>query len=282
MLIIFAAGQHGPGDASQFVGDCDHYFVTWCPLGKPVHLPPETSGVILDAKQYGPSSVDQHATQIDVAALADAEQLLLAFGGVLAGHDANPGCEVPPTAKGSPVADCGHGCRQRAFSLLMRSISSVIVWTSISTCFHSCHKRSSSQRRRGLRFCSASSITPGRLLRRWMGFAAKVMPRSSKNPRISLISAVRRCTSRSRTRCMACTSSCSSVLSCAKRMFCLVTASAIASASMKSFLFDLRYGWTNWAGMSRTWCPCSRNLAPMKCAPAQASRPISDEDRFAV
>jgi hypothetical protein len=110
MLIIFAAGQHGPGDASQFIGDCDHYFVTWCPLGKPVHPLPETSGVILDAKQYGPSTVDQHATQIDVAALADAEQLLLASGGVLAGHDANPGCEVPPTAKGSPVADCGHRC----------------------------------------------------------------------------------------------------------------------------------------------------------------------------
>ncbi len=33
---------------------------------------------------------------------------------------------------------------------------------------------------------------------------------------------------------------CSCVLICTKRMFCLVTASAIASASMKSFLFDLR------------------------------------------
>jgi hypothetical protein len=38
-----------------------------------------------------------------------------------------------------------------------------------------------------VRFCSASSITPGRFLRRWMGAAAKVMARSSKNPRISLI-----------------------------------------------------------------------------------------------
>jgi len=45
---------------------------------------------------------------------------------------------------------------------------------------------------------------------------------------------------RSRTRCMACTSSCSWVLIGTKRMFCLVTASAIASASRKSFLFDLR------------------------------------------
>jgi hypothetical protein len=32
-----------------------------------------------------------------------------------------------------------------------------------------------------------------------MGSAAKVMPRSSRNPRISLISAVRRCSNRSRT-----------------------------------------------------------------------------------
>ena len=54
--------------------------------------------------------------------------------------------------------------RQRASSLLMRSISSVIALMSISVCFHSCHNRSSSQRRRGLRFCSASSITVGRLL----------------------------------------------------------------------------------------------------------------------
>src|SRR5439155_1101119 len=47
--------------------------------------------------------------------------------------------------------------RQSAFSLLMRSISSVIALMSISTCFHSCHMRWSSQRRRGLRFCSALS-----------------------------------------------------------------------------------------------------------------------------
>src|SRR5439155_21249113 len=112
MVIIFPARQHGPGNASQFVGDGYDDFVARCPLSKSVHPLPEPSGVILDAKQYGPSTVDQHATQIDVAALADAEQLLLASGGVLAGHDANPGCEVPPTAKGSPVADCGNGWRR--------------------------------------------------------------------------------------------------------------------------------------------------------------------------
>lgn len=37
-----------------------------------------------------------------------------------------------------------------------------------------------------------------------------------------------------------CTSSCSSVLIGTKRMICLVTASAMAFASMKSFLFDFQ------------------------------------------
>jgi len=36
-----------------------------------MHPLPESSGVVLDAKQYRPSTVDQHATQINVAALAD-------------------------------------------------------------------------------------------------------------------------------------------------------------------------------------------------------------------
>jgi hypothetical protein len=33
MLVIPTSGQHGPGDASQFVGDRDHDFVAWSPLG---------------------------------------------------------------------------------------------------------------------------------------------------------------------------------------------------------------------------------------------------------
>src|SRR4029079_13776119 len=83
----------------------------------------------------------------------------------------------------------------------MRSIWSVTVWTSISICFHSCHSRSSSQRKRGVRFCWASSTTMGRFLRRGMGCAGKMMPRSNRKPRISFISAVRTCISLSRTRC---------------------------------------------------------------------------------
>src|SRR5437773_9756735 len=78
-------------------------------LGQPVHPLPEPFGVVLDAKQYRAGTVDQHATQIDVAALADAEQLLLAPGGVLPWHHANPGGEVTSPTKRSSVADGGHG-----------------------------------------------------------------------------------------------------------------------------------------------------------------------------
>src|SRR5437879_3765919 len=67
-----------------------------------------------------------------------------------------------------------------------------------------------------------------------------------------------------------------------KRMLWRVTASAIASASMKSFLFDLRYGFTNCAGISFASCPWSRNLAARKCAPEQASMPMNDHGRLAV
>ena len=69
MSIVLAAGQHSPSYASQLVCDRYHDFVARSTLGQSVHPLPE-SGVVLDAKQHSPSTVDQHATQINVAALA--------------------------------------------------------------------------------------------------------------------------------------------------------------------------------------------------------------------
>src|SRR5215831_6002320 len=71
---------------------------------------PESSGVVLDAKQYRTSTVDQHATQIDIATLADAQQLLFASGRVRSWHHANPSGKVTPPPKGCSVTDGGHGC----------------------------------------------------------------------------------------------------------------------------------------------------------------------------
>ena len=55
--------------------------------------------------------LDQDLAQIDVAALADAEQLRLASGGILSWHDSEPCCEVSPLMEGSSVADSrDDGC----------------------------------------------------------------------------------------------------------------------------------------------------------------------------
>jgi hypothetical protein len=78
MSIVFAAGQHGPGHARQFVGDGDHDLVARSPLTQSVYPLPESSAVVLDTKEHGSGTMDQHATQIHIAALAPAEQLLLA------------------------------------------------------------------------------------------------------------------------------------------------------------------------------------------------------------
>src|SRR5215472_10956190 len=62
----------------QFVGDGDDHLVAWrsqCQLARP---PAESSCVVLHDQQHGPSAVDEHASQIDAAAFADAEQPCLA------------------------------------------------------------------------------------------------------------------------------------------------------------------------------------------------------------
>jgi hypothetical protein len=63
---------------------------------------PERSPIVVDAKWHGASNANQHATQVDIAPLAHADQLLLAPGGAPPGHDANPGREVAPPAEGRP------------------------------------------------------------------------------------------------------------------------------------------------------------------------------------
>ena len=71
--------------------------------GQSLHPLSESSGVVLHAEQNRAGTVDQHATQINVAALADAEQLLLAPGGVLPWHDSQPSGEVRPRRKAAPL-----------------------------------------------------------------------------------------------------------------------------------------------------------------------------------
>src|SRR6266403_5602577 len=67
-------------------------------------------------------------------------------------------------------------------------------------------------------FASASSRMSGKAACTWCRPFRRVMPRSSSNPRIWLMTAVRRITQRSRTRCRDCRTSWSSVLIGTKRI----------------------------------------------------------------
>src|ERR1700723_3119564 len=49
--------------------------------------------------------MNQYLAQVYVASLTDAEQLPLPPGRVLAGHDAEPCCELSPLPEGGPVTD---------------------------------------------------------------------------------------------------------------------------------------------------------------------------------
>jgi len=62
MSIILATGQHGSGDAGQFVGDCNDDLIARSTLREPAYPLPESSGVVLDAQQYGAGTVDLHLT----------------------------------------------------------------------------------------------------------------------------------------------------------------------------------------------------------------------------
>lgn len=114
MAIVFAAGQHGPGDARQFVGDGDNHFVAWSSLTQPVNPLSQSRSVVLDAPHHSAGSVDQHAPQIDIAAFTDAEQSLLSASGVLPRHDAKPSRQIARPRRTSLAL--------RAASLLFRPV----------------------------------------------------------------------------------------------------------------------------------------------------------------
>jgi hypothetical protein len=98
--------------------------------------------------------MDQNLAQIDVASLADAQQLGLAAGRVLAWYEAEPRCEVASLAERSAVADGGDDSRRNdgadVWDLPERRqpaspsaiCSSLPVSSSIccSTVFHSSHQ----------------------------------------------------------------------------------------------------------------------------------------------
>ena len=63
---------------------------------------PQAGALLVSVPQNRTRSLNEEFSQIAVATLADAEKLLLASGGVFAGNQSEPGCELPTLAETSP------------------------------------------------------------------------------------------------------------------------------------------------------------------------------------
>lgn len=95
--VLVAAGEHGPGDASQLVGHGDHDDVLVRSGVECVEPRSNRCSVALDMQHRCSRAVNQDPAQARVTSLTDAKQLRLTTGRVLTGHDAEPRCK-PATA----------------------------------------------------------------------------------------------------------------------------------------------------------------------------------------
>jgi hypothetical protein len=165
--------------------------------------------------------VNQNLTQVNIAALADAQQLGLASSRVLSWHKPEPRRKVSSLAERRTVADSGNdGCcddRSDAEDLSDTAATCVArsdLFEPIGQLFDLLFDGLPPSRSILIRFriigvsaLSAFSRTSAIAALSLAGFCANTMPRSSRNARIWLMAALRRATSRSRIRCIACRSS---------------------------------------------------------------------------
>ena len=118
MSIVFATGQHRPGDTSYFVGNATTTLLLG-PLTQPMHPLSQSRSVVLDAKQHRTCTVDQHATQIGIAAFTDTEQLLFPpveyCRGI--GHLKNQVSEINQTSRNK----MGESLESRLAGVLLRN-----------------------------------------------------------------------------------------------------------------------------------------------------------------
>src|ERR1700687_4236681 len=111
-LILSAVGQERPDDARVLVRERHRSDVGVSPRGQPRKPALGLIGMPFEMPQDGSCPMDQQRTQVHIAALADAEQLRLASGGVLARNQTDPRRELATILECSGIANaCYQGAR---------------------------------------------------------------------------------------------------------------------------------------------------------------------------
>src|SRR6516164_5508248 len=269
------ASQHAPCDACELVGERDRKHVAVQPLlGRldPTLKPMTLPALWLD--QHHPGSLHEQNAQIAIAALGYLAENGAVASRDLLGHKTSQAAKSRPFENASPVPIAATialemigpmpgtltnrsqpaSCRARA------------VISPDKQSIRSSSRRQSSANPPMMRTMRGDSTSGGAA--RMRGNSARknrnpcriATPRSSRKARIWLMIPVRWLTNRSRTRCSACRSSCSAVFVATNFIVGRCTASAIASASRKSFFCPFEYGRTYFAGISRASWPSVLSL----------------------
>lgn len=112
-LVIFSGLQQRPGKARVLVGRCNGRDVVMSPADQLTQ--PTVRAIWSRSREFDhrAPTMNKQRSKVDIAALADAEQLRLAAAGVLLWHEANPGRELSCVLEVRRIACTGH---QRARS----------------------------------------------------------------------------------------------------------------------------------------------------------------------
>ena len=217
--------------------------------------------------QCATGALDQQCAQVPIAAATTVAQARLAAGARLTRCEPEPGAELAAVAEDGRVRHRGrkgaggeHTDTQHFTHAMCRS--TVAACAAISTSQRSmrawmaanCSRASISSARTG-GGTRSSLLKPGSALNRRSLDCAIVIPNSASSPRKRLISAVRSSLKPDRARCHDRIACCSTVLIGTKRMVGWRAATAMASASLPSFLPPCRNATTNSAAISRALCP---------------------------
>src|SRR6185503_9980682 len=108
-----ALGWQGPCDAGVLVGDGDQGTVIAAALLQLER--PARDAVLMRAGdlQHRAGALDQQVSKVGVAALADVAKARFATGGMLSGHQADPGGELPPVLELACIPDGGDDRQRR-------------------------------------------------------------------------------------------------------------------------------------------------------------------------
>src|SRR6478752_3495124 len=253
VLVAFAPGHHGPDHPRHLVGECDGGDLGRPPRQQCRKPGPMRGAVDLRIANDGERAGHEQAAQIAIALFADIAEPVLAPARVLLRHQSNPGREVAARAKGLWVSDAGDqgrsqhwadaGDRIEPLARLIRSVPSHDHPIELQNLFLEPAQLTPSAARHirattGTRLSLASVTTLSNVSIPLRPTGATI-PNSARWARITLITAVCWRMNRWRVRWSVKQLCCSGVLVSTNRMFALVTASQMASASAASFFWRL-------------------------------------------